>query len=305
MAITLGKDVTLCRNTSSPYSFSSPKHTPLIAARNIKAPQKPAGIFDSSDRSGQYQSGIPVRKNCEIAFDMIADGGAGFLALRDAFVNGTEIDLAYIRGQPQTSKTGLRGDWVVCKFGRKFPLAGGQLVDVLIKPARNYNNRVRIFTDAGAGTLGTAETAEDALIGFDGSVNDSTDTPIEGVQDFSWSLEWVEEEASDRAQEADGLGVAFEQYLLCNRKITAELTVLGDESDAQIVAFRTASNTNAPIELTFLDGPFADVGSWGIHADWGIDSYEEEAGLNGGVVLKMQFSPHGNGTNAFEFVTIS
>jgi len=81
--------------------------------------------------------------------------------------------------------------------------------------------------------------------------------------------------------------------------------VLGNETDAQIVAFRTASNTNAPIELTFLDGPLATTGSWGIHADWGIDSYDEEAGLNGGVVLKMQFSPHGNGNNGFEFVTIS
>lgn len=298
MAKRLGKEACICRNSAA---FGAPSFVPLIAARDIKVARKPAAVFDSTDRAIQVRTGIPVRQNLEVSFSAIWNGGAGLTALRNAFVNGSAIELAYITGQPGTFAYGLRGDFCVSKFPVKFPLAGGQMIDVSLKPHANYANRVRIFTDSGA-SLGTPETQVNKKIGWRASVNDGTGTPLPTARDISWTLEWEEEEASDRAQETDGLGVSFEQYLPTLAKITAEFEVIWN--DAVHGAFRTAHDTGAPIQLTFLDGPYATSGSWGISTDWAVTDFPNDSALNNGQLVKMQFSPHGNGTHPFAFVTI-
>jgi hypothetical protein len=300
MAKLLGKDPCICRNPN-PGTFGVPKFIPIIAARDIKVARKPAAAFDSTDRITRVRTVIPVRQNLEISFSAIWNGGAGLSALRDSFVNDTVIELAYITGAPSTSAYGLRGDFIVSKFPIKFPLAGGQMIDIVLKPAANFTNRVRVFTDAGAGTLGTPEAQVNKKIGFNASVNNNTGTPIPTARDISWTMEWEEEEASDRAQEADGLGISFEQYLRTIPKVTAEFEVIWN--DALHGAFRTAYDNGSTLQLTFLDGPYATTGSWGITSDWAITDFPNDSALNNGQLVKMQFAPHGLGTNLFQFTT--
>jgi hypothetical protein len=295
----LGKNNCFCLNSGS---FGANKFVPIISARDIKVARKPAASFDSTDRTTQISTVIPVRQSAEVTLSAIWNGGAGLTALRNAWLNGTVLSAAaYLEGPPATGAYGLIGDWIVSKFPIKQPLAGGQMIDITLQPAANYVNRVQIFTDATSGTLGTAETQVNKKVGFIASVNTTGGTPVPTARDISWSLEWQLEEASDRAQEEDGNGIAFQQYLCCLPKVSAEFEVIWN--NAVHSAFRTAYDSGNPITLYFLDGPYATSGSWGPYTDWAITDFPVDAPLLDGQKVKMKFEPHGLATNLFQYRT--
>lgn len=297
MAKLLGKDFCICRDSGS---WAAPAHIPLIGAKDIKLSRKPVAMIDSTDRESAAttitNTSIPTRQSVELSFSALWNGGAGLLALRTAYLAGTPIRLAALNQLPTSSGNGLRGDWLVKKFPLKFPLDDGQMVDIALSPHGNYTNAVVTYTDATT-VLGTAETQAAKKKGVSGSCNDSTNTPIAAVRDFSFSTEWDTTKSDDR-------GSGFEMFLATKRKVSAELEVMWNESDAQIVAFRTAFDAGDPITLSMLDGAYATSGSWGVKADWAIADFPIDANLGDGQMCKIKLEPHGNAATALAFITI-
>lgn len=291
----LGKDFCICRDSGS---WTAPAHIPLIGAKDIKINRKPAGMVDATDRVAAVidHTEIPVRQNVEISFNAIWNGGVGLTALRNAFLAGTGIRLAVLNKLPTNSGVGLRGDWAVTKFPIKFPLTDGQMLDIALQPYGNYTNAVSTYTDATV-SAGTAESQATKKLGKTGSVNDSSNNPITGVRDFSFTLEWELAKADDRA-------VEFEMVIPVKRKVTAEIEFAWEEANSQHTAFRTAWEANSVVTLSLLDAAYTTSGAWGPKADWALSDFSLEAPLNGLQICKIKLVPHGNYTTAFAFLTI-
>jgi hypothetical protein len=65
-------------------------------------------------------------------------GDAGFTALKDAWISGTEIALAAMDGDVDAAGAeGLVGNFTVTNFSRSEPLEEGVSVSVTVKPASN------------------------------------------------------------------------------------------------------------------------------------------------------------------------
>lgn len=298
MAKLLGKDACVCRDSGS---WASPAHIPIIGARDIKINRKPSGMFDSTDRESAstivVATQIPTRQSAEVTFGALWNGGAGLTALRNAFAAGTAIRLAALHKLPTNGGKGLRGDWLVKKFGLKFPLAEGQPIDISLVPHGLYTNAVATYTDASV-SAGTAETQADKKLGSSASLNDDSDAPITAARDFSFSAEWECEKSDDR-------GVEFETFMPTQLKISAEAEFIWDEANPQLAAFRTAFDAKSPIILSMMDGAYATTGSWGIKAGWAVADFPTEANLKAGQIVKVKLEPHGNAADPLEFVTIS
>lgn len=291
----LGKDFSICRNGGS---FASPVHIPLVAARNIKVANKPAAMVNSTDRTSASTiitaTEIPTRRSLELSFDMMWNGGVGAGALRTAFLTGLPIELAAFNAIPGLGGVGYRGDWLVKKFPLKLPLNDGQMIDISLVPHGNYTNAVTTYTDA-TGVPGTAEVTSLKRLGGNGSVNDNSNIPISAVRDFSFSAEVEVAKSSDR-------GSVFDTEIPVMRKLTAELEFFWEELNPQLVEFRTAWELGLPIGLSFLDGPYATSGSWGLWGDWAISDHPLDANLNDGQMCKIKLIPHGNSTVQVVFI---
>lgn len=182
----MGFPACICRNSNATFA-GTPAWIPLIRVRDIKVNRQPGGTPDSSDRSVNAYSTLPVRKNVDLSFDATWDKGAGLTALRTAFLAGglststSRIDLAYLDDQPTLSGVGYRGLWAVPKFDFDFPLLGDQKCSVVLKPYANYGSgeSVAAYTDATV-SAGTAETPGTKRPGTDASINNSSNNPITG-----------------------------------------------------------------------------------------------------------------------------
>lgn len=302
-----GTDFCICRNTGIDAGANL-AWTPLIAARDIKMMRAPGAVFDSSDRAILIQTGIPTRFKPSLEFDMIWNGGAGMIALRDAFVAGTPIYLAGLDGPPAASARGMRGDWAVSGFPLDFPLLDGQKVSIKLSPHGNYTNAFELdYTDATAGA-GVAETQVAKKLGTNASINDSTNAPITAAADIKLMLEnGAEFDASDRVAQTGGYYI--DMVIPTRKKISAELNLIWvgstDANYAKVNAFYTAFKAGAPLLMSVLDGPYATPGSWGVKGDWAIEDFPIDAPLLDGQKMAVKLTPHGNYTTAMAFLTTS
>ncbi len=301
-----GASACVCLNASG----NSGGWIPMIAARDIKATWAPGAMFDASDRADDFYKSIPTRLKPQIEFDMIANAGAAFVALRTAFVNGTPIHAAFLQGAPGTSAKGMRGDWAVCGFPLEHPLMDGQKVKIVLKPHGNYTyNFDPVYTDAlGAGT---PETAVAKRLGTVASVNDASHNPINAAQDIKWTLEnGAEFDSNDRTQFTAGDSNLYwvDTVIPTRKKFGLEFGVIWDESDAQLTAIRTAflagvAGGAGPLEMWALDGAYVTSGAWGVHADFAVEEFPIDAPLLDGQKVNLKFAIHGNGTHTPGFVT--
>lgn len=68
-------------------------------------------------------------------------GDQDFQAIRDAYLNGTVLDMVILDGPyDQSGSQGLRADFGVTKFTRNEPLEEGVTVSVTLKPSYSANN---------------------------------------------------------------------------------------------------------------------------------------------------------------------
>lgn len=312
----LGTNFCVCRNTGSDNTDPNLAWTPLIAARDIKMMRQPGAIFDSSDRGSQIQTGIPTRFKPSLEFDLIWNGGAGMIALRDAFVNGTPIFLAALDGPPASGATGMKGDWAVSGFPLESPLLDGQKVKITLKPHGNFVNSFYLdYLDATVAG-GVAETPVAKKLGTNASINNGANAAIPNAADIKLTLECgAEFESSDRNKQPDRAGLAdathgyfIDTVIPTRKKISAELNLLWvsstDTNYAKVLAFLTAFLAGSPlVNYSILDGPYA-TGAWGAKGDWAIEDFPLEANLLDGQKIAIKLSPHGNYTNPVAFFTV-
>jgi hypothetical protein len=96
--------------------------TPSLEKEEIECSVK--GETWASKRGGLKSASVDV----EIRADV---DNAGVVALRDAFLNDTLIELAFLSGvRDGDGVEGLKGTFDVTKFSPKHPLSGGQTIDV-------------------------------------------------------------------------------------------------------------------------------------------------------------------------------
>jgi hypothetical protein len=291
-------------NTDPPATW-----IPLIGARDIKAMRAPGAVFDSSDRTQAVNTAIPTRLKPSLEFDMIWNGGAGMLALRDAFLGGSPIIAAFLDGPPGTSARGMMGNWAVLGFPLEYPLMDGQKVKISMKPHGNGNSDLPFDPNYTDGlTLGTPETPVAKKLGTNASANDASNAPITAFQDIKLNLEpGAAFDSNDRTPQlsSDSNYYFVDMVIPTRMKIGAEANVIWDSNNFQLTSLLEAFLTGAPATMTFLDGPYATSGSWGVHSSWAITDWQMDATLLDGQKIALKFEPHGNGSVLPSFVTIS
>ena len=99
------------RNTGS---FASPTWA-AIKCRDVKFSDKPAGMFDASDRTITINTKIPTRYEWKLEFDCIWDASdTGISALVTAAQTNALIDLVCTDDAVATTGTkGLHAEWAI------------------------------------------------------------------------------------------------------------------------------------------------------------------------------------------------
>lgn len=291
----LGTEFTLNLNTGN---YDSPAWARIRGLSDIKLDIKPSGLINSSDRSSLINTEIPARYKVEVEAAMMWNGGTGQSALRDAFVAGTPIELAALNKAATGSGKGVRAEWAVTQFPIDFPLNDHQKIAIKLAPHADYTNAPVFYPDATV-AAGTAEAISTKKLGTLAQVCSTGGTPITAIQDVKLNLQpGAVIESSDR----DSL---FDVVKPSRFKFEPELSFLWNPGNSALLAFYTAATTNAAIELYILDGDYADAGSWGVHSDWAVSGFPIDAKLKDGQLVTVKLTPHGDGSVAPEFITIS
>ena len=133
MAIRLGLDAKLYRNTAS---GGAPTWDLVGNVRDVTLNLE-TGEADVTTRGNNgWRATVGTLKDASIEFEMVWDtGDADFTAFKDAFFNGTSIELAVMDGDIAT--TGAQGLRAVCRiinFTRSEALEEAITVSVTAKP---------------------------------------------------------------------------------------------------------------------------------------------------------------------------
>lgn len=147
MAITkkAGTVMQLYRNTGS---WGTPTWV-AQKVKDLKFSDKPAGMFDTSDRTTSVNTKVPTRFEWSISFDFIHDSGdAGLMALVTAAQLGTGIDMAVTDDAIATSGTrGYHAEWCVeSGWEPDGKLTDGLMVSMTLVPYGLYTNAPVRFT---------------------------------------------------------------------------------------------------------------------------------------------------------------
>jgi len=291
----LGAQLTINRNTGA--NWAAPAWTRVRGIQDVKINIQPGGMVKSSDRSVNIDTEMPTRFKVEIDATGFWNGGAGLTAIRDAFLAGTPIELSVLYGAAATSKKGVRAWWAVTQFPLDFPLGDNQKISLKFQPHADYANEPLFYTDATV-SAGAAEAITTKKVGSAACVAIANGTHITKAMDIKLGLQpGALIDSSDR----DSL---FAVVKPTRFKFEPEFSFLWRPGDTNLAALYTAATTNAAIELFILDGPFATVGSWGVHSDWAVTGFPVDAKLNDGQLVTVKLVPYGDGAQAPEFHTI-
>lgn len=138
MGFKLGLDCKLYRNTGS---WESPTWVEVGNARDVTVNLE-KGEADLTTRANDgWRATVGTLKDASLDLEMVWDpGDAGFAAVRDAFLNGTVLDMVALDGDIATSGSqGLRAEFSILSFSRNEPLEEGVTVNVTAKPAYSEN----------------------------------------------------------------------------------------------------------------------------------------------------------------------
>jgi hypothetical protein len=186
---------------------------------------------------------------------------------------------------------GHRGEMLVKKFSLEFPLEGEQKLSDTCVPHGNYTSghAVVVYTDATT-ALGTTDVAGTRKFGKSASINNGSNTPLTGIRDFKLNLEWLTADASDRGSDFD-----MEVNTLMQYSVEAEFA--WDDADTTLAAIRTAYNAHSALAAySFLDGPYATAGSWGLTSDMEVTKFAYRGPLKDLQLYSVTFEPRSNGT---------
>ncbi|MDW8244903.1 MAG: phage tail tube protein [Thermogemmata sp.] len=133
MSVRLGLDAKLYRNTGT---FASPVWNEIANVKDVTLNLE-AGEADVTTRGNNgWRATVATLKDASIEFEMVWNAGdADFVAIRDAFLNRTAIELAVLDG-PTTSpgSQGLQATCMVINFSRNESLEEAIIVSVTVEP---------------------------------------------------------------------------------------------------------------------------------------------------------------------------
>ncbi len=138
MAIRLGMEAKVYRNTGT---WAVPVWVEITNVRDVTLNLE-SGEADVTTRANSgWRATAATLKEASVEFEMVWDtADAGFTAIKDAFFNGTNIDLAVMDGDITVAGTqGLRAEFSITAFSRSEPLEEAITVSVTAKPAYSAN----------------------------------------------------------------------------------------------------------------------------------------------------------------------
>jgi Phage tail tube protein len=141
VALKLGLDGKLYRNTGV---YATPAWDLIGNVKDVTLNLE-TGEADVSTRGNNgWRATVGTLKDASIEFDMIWDtGDADFTAIKDAFFNGTTVDLAVmdglITGAGSSGSQGLRAVCRITTFSRNEALEEAIHVSVTAKPTYSVN----------------------------------------------------------------------------------------------------------------------------------------------------------------------
>jgi len=138
MAIRLGMEAKVYRNTGT---YGAPVWVEITNVRDVTLNLE-SGEADVTTRANSgWRATAATLKEASVEFEMVWDtADAGFTAIKDAFFDGTNIDLAVMDGDiGQTGTQGLRAEFGITSFSRSEPLEEAITVSVTAKPAYSVN----------------------------------------------------------------------------------------------------------------------------------------------------------------------
>lgn len=144
MSSVISLDAKAYRNTGS---YGSPIFNEIPNVRDCTITLEKA-TADVSSRTSKYRMVRGTMRELTVTFDVVWDtGDADFVALRDAWLNDTTIDMVFLDGSSATTGSqGPRAYWEVIKFSRKEDLEGALMVDVELRPTHNVTNPPTWYT---------------------------------------------------------------------------------------------------------------------------------------------------------------
>ena len=131
--IKLGMDGKLYRNTAT---YETPTWSELTNVKDVTLNLE-KGEADVTTRANEgWRATAATLKEGSVEFEMAWDpADAGFTAIKDAWFNGTSVELAVMDGDITVVGTqGLRATFAVISFSRNEPLEEAMSVNVTVKP---------------------------------------------------------------------------------------------------------------------------------------------------------------------------
>jgi hypothetical protein len=138
MSVKLGLDAKLYRNSSV---YSTPTWAELTNAKDVTLNLEKGEADVTTRATNGWRATVGTLKDGSVEFEMVWDTqDAGFTAIKDAFFNGTPIDMAVMDGDITASGSqGLRAEFSVISFTRNEPLEEAITVSVTLKPTYSAN----------------------------------------------------------------------------------------------------------------------------------------------------------------------
>lgn len=131
-------DFVLGKDAKAYYGTSGQPLSALTELTNVRdlTLNRGRSEADVTTRGSAWDLIAVVRKNASIDFEMLfKKSDAGFDAIRAAFDDGTELEMAFLTGDKGTSGTkGIQASFSVFQFNESQNLDGVLTVDVTVKP---------------------------------------------------------------------------------------------------------------------------------------------------------------------------
>ena len=121
--------------------YATPTWTEITNVRDLTLNMDAAEADATTRANNRWRATAAALRDASVEFEMVWDtADAGFQAIRDAWKNGADLEMAVVDGDIATSGTeGLRATFAITGFNRNEPLEDTMTANVTIKPGYSAN----------------------------------------------------------------------------------------------------------------------------------------------------------------------
>ena len=134
----LGLDCKIYYNANT---YASPTWTEIANVKDVTLNMEATEISVANRSASGWSESLMGLRNASVAFQIDYDNAAaGYVAIRDAYLNSTDLEMAIMDGAVATSGSeGLRATMAVLSFTRNEGLEDIVTVDITVRPTPNAN----------------------------------------------------------------------------------------------------------------------------------------------------------------------